>query len=174
MRWLTFITALLFTGLIAAQEQRVVDFANWLLHERIAEDTIWLSDVPAMGPILEDTAIIHDSGLFNEADWEHIRAQLKEANAVRWKKGSLSKVHLIRSKRLRAMFHRHDGWKRFHERYALCLPTISVPLFSLDGERCIQWFGVWCDGLNGRGAVEVFELKDGAWRVIESFSRISS
>lgn len=174
MRWILVGMSFLATVLTHGQEKSAVDFVEHLLEVRIAEDTIWLSDKPSMEWVLQDTAMIHDSGIFDEADWRHIRSQLKHAETIRWKKGSLAKVHLIRWRRLRALFRRDNGWTKFHERYALCLPTISVPLFSLDGERCIQWFGVWCDGLNGRGAVTVYERKEGAWRVLRSYSQIVS
>lgn len=174
LRWLLVGTALLATCLSHGQEKPIVDFVNDLLEAQIAEDTIWLSEKPSMMEVLEDTAMIHESGVFDEADWRHIRAQLKEAGTVRWKEGRLAKVHLIRSRKLRTLFRRENGWTIFHERYARCLPTISVPLFSIDGERCIQWFGVWCDGLNGRGAVRVYERKEGEWRVLRSFSQIVS
>lgn len=174
MRWLLVVPALLFMCLAHGQDQRTLDFVNELLLDRIAEDTIWLSDEPSMMQIFDDTAMIRESRLFDEADWRQIQAQLKQAGRIRWKKGDLARVHLIRSRKLRALYRKGDGWTKFHERYAPCLPTISVPLFSKDGKRCIQWFGVWCGGPTGRGAVQVFEWKDGEWRLLQSFSQIVS
>jgi hypothetical protein len=132
-----------------------------------------LLSLPEMGVLRDDTVEIFKDTLFTAADRAFIAKQTKWCKKFEWKQGKLNNENVIDGKPVMKILDSlgtDSGWHVYYRIYKLGFNKFSVPLFSVDKQRCIVFRSFECGSNFGLGNTNVFIKKNDKWVLAKSIA----
>lgn len=151
-------------------KKEIYDFINTQIHGSDSMK-VCLEKQPTKSFLGDTSIIFQDTTHFTAADFEYFRLQFRQAESFRWKESQMDHIKTLRRVRIKWIFrNREKGWKRFHKKFESCLFSCSMPVFNVSGTYCIVRWNRQCDGLNGRGGMDLYKWENNQWMFVESYS----
>lgn len=130
-----------------------------------------LSSHLGFGVFTDDLSSALNDSIFSPEDVTYMNKQLVESQKMNWKNGKIKGAYIISKNKIKRIFTKRKGWDKFRKKYGKsCLTSFSIPLFNVAHSYCIFYNWTQCDYLSGRGDLSLYQVKNGKWVFVESYS----
>ncbi len=104
---------------------------------------------------IDDSSIIFKDSMFTKDDIVWIKKQIILNQKFSWSEVKIKNVKVIEEPKTAS-----DFQEKYINKYP-CGYAISVPLFSIDMQKCIFYYGYSCGGLSGEGVLAIYKKVNG-------------